>query len=302
MKRLRWRGTSTIPKFAICPLCRGRPSRQLLASDVNHHTTDARFRYMKCGSCRSWFMQPVPSDLSPYYPRTYYARRPVDVTCRLDLVLRHQTAGTLTEVGPGAGHFLRAARDAGFIVQAVERDVFTAERMRNEVGAVVVTSSDPRQALGALRTSDVVVMFHVLEHVGDPWATLEAASENLCAGGHLILSMPNPNALSFKLMGARWPHLDAPRHMYLIPYEELCSAASRAGLRPVSVTGGDDDARMYNQWTWTRAALLLTARFPSPVIRARLSHYALLALTTMTAPLERRGLRSSTYTAVFVRD
>jgi len=38
---------------------------------------------------------------------------------------------------------------------------------------------------------DVIVMNDVLEHMPDPWASLEVAKKKLVPGGHIVLSLPN---------------------------------------------------------------------------------------------------------------
>ena len=69
-------------------------------------------------------------------------------------------------------------------------------------------------------------MWHVIEHLRRPWEVIERAAANLQDGGVLAIATPNPRALQFKLLRRRWAHLDAPRHLFLIP-----SRRARASLR-----------------------------------------------------------------------
>ena len=60
-------------------------------------------------------------------------------------------------------------------------------------------------------------MFQIIEHLIDPWDTLQAAAESLLPGGVLVVATPNPGAFQFRFLRGRWTHVDAPRHTALIP-------------------------------------------------------------------------------------
>ncbi len=137
-------------------------------------------------------------------------------------------------------------------------------------------------------------MWQVVEHLADPWAVLAAAAGNLEPGGILVVATPNPDALSLRLLGARWPHLDAPRHLWLIPVAVLDEFLGARGLRRVMLTEADPGGRRWNRFTWRRA--LASAGAP-PGPAALLGGLVALALR----PLERRPGRGSCYTAVYRR-
>ena len=56
-------------------------------------------------------------------------------------------------------------------------------------------------------------MFHVLEHLHDPRAYLEAARALLKPAGALVVQVPNAACWQFRLLGAEWTGLDVPRHL-----------------------------------------------------------------------------------------
>jgi SAM-dependent methyltransferase len=59
---------------------------------------------------------------------------------------------------------------------------------------------------------DAVSLWHVLEHVDDPAAALAAIARWLRPGGVLLVGVPNLGSWQARLGGARWYHLDVPRH------------------------------------------------------------------------------------------
>jgi 2-polyprenyl-3-methyl-5-hydroxy-6-metoxy-1,4-benzoquinol methylase len=77
---------------------------------------------------------------------------------------------------------------------------------------------------------DVVVFRHSLEHVPDPVADLRRARETLRDGGVAIVSVPNFGCWQRHVFGARWFHLDLPRHRIHFDADSLRTALALAGF------------------------------------------------------------------------
>ena len=95
------------------------------------------------------------------------------------------------------------------------------EFLSKEIGVNAVNSDNPAEAIKKMGAHDVTVLWHNIEHLPDPWACLDAISQNLTPEGILVVATPNPDSFAFKLLGSLWPHIDAPRHVNLIPEELL---------------------------------------------------------------------------------
>ena len=65
----------------------------------------------------------------------------------------------------------------------------------------------------ATNSFSVITMFHVLEHLYDPSAYIQAAWRLLKPGGKLIVQVPNASCWQFLLFGEHWNGLDIPRHL-----------------------------------------------------------------------------------------
>jgi hypothetical protein len=122
-------------------------------------------------------------------------------------------------------------------------------------------------------------------------------SESLAPGGVALIAAPNPEALQFRVFGSRWTHLDAPRHLFLIPIRTLSEAATGFGLEVVDVTTTDPGTFGWNVFGW-RETMAHSARHRYPA-------HALRLLGTvpakLAAPLERRGRHGTTYTVALRR-
>jgi SAM-dependent methyltransferase len=290
-----------------CPHCGAPAHARFTAVDRNRRLSDERFPYWECERCGVIFLWPVPPDIGRFYPPDYYAlppsrralvtaSRPHDAY-KVQIVDALARARRLVEIGPGIGGFAALAQDAGYDVSVIEMDARACEFLDREVGVAVHHTDDADTALRREGPFDVVAMWHVIEHLPDPFAALSAAADALAPGGVAVIAAPNPEALQLRLFGARWTHLDAPRHLFLIPIDTLAGAARAAGLEVAAVTTTDAGALGWNRFGWSETlAHSVRHRYPAHALRLLGRVPAALA-----APVERRGRRGTTYTVALRR-
>ena len=140
--------------------------------------------------------------------------------------------GRLLDIGAGRGRFVAQARAAGWDAEGIEpsrRGVQGAraqgiELQRAGVGDAVVAG-------GRL---DAATLWHVLEHLDDPGAALERIAGWLRPGGLLVVGVPNLASVQARAGGARWYHLDVPRHRTHFTVAGLHALLYRHGLQPVA--------------------------------------------------------------------
>jgi SAM-dependent methyltransferase len=283
-----------------CVLCGAAMSFAFTVGDRNRAVGPDEFHYERCERCRTLSLANVPADLGRWYPSDYFTLPSVpeldamapSEAYKLAAVQAQVTSGRLVEVGPGFGAFARLASVAGFEVSGLELDAACVEQLRTVVGVEAIQTAAPERELAALPPSDAIVLWHSLEHLPDPGALLAAAAANLRSGGVLIAAVPNPQALQFRLLGRRWPHIDAPRHLHLMPAAAVTERAARHGLKRVALTSDDGGARHWNAFGWGRGVL-------PPAPGKLLSHGSIhlgRAIALAAAPAERRPGRGSAYT------
>lgn len=291
------------PGSSRCRRCHGAATPAWYASDRNRAVSDARFPYLRCDNCGVVWLTEVPGDIGAYYPDDYHASlAPEDLATaiadekpRVELLTAHVQPGQMVEIGPSRGVFAAAARAAGFDVLALEMDADCCAYLKREVGVRAITTATPEDVLPTLPPSRAVVMWHVIEHVPDPWRVLRAIADNLQTGGVLALATPNPRSLQARVLGARWVHLDAPRHLTLIPIDALRDEAACLGLELASSTTNDPVGVLLNRLGWERSFLRPPVMRPDP----RAAYTIGRVCTATLGGLERRGLRGAAYTAVF---
>lgn len=285
------------------PGCLPDESEWLCSTDRNRRLSDTVFHYLKCQRCGLIRQAAVPPDLANYYPNEYYelpsSQRLAEIAAadpfKIDLVRRFKAQGRLLEIGAAYGVFAFQAKRAGFDVDVIEMDARCCDHLTTVVGVNAICSAEPHNVLPMLNAYDVIALWHVIEHIPDPWSVLNAAAYNLARNGILVIATPNPDAWQLAITRSEWPHLDAPRHLYLLPINVLTEHLAAAGLKCVHCTSADRDAKRWNRFGWQR---LLMNRMPGKWTK-RAGYVAGMVIGAAFAPFEARHRRGSAYTMVF---
>jgi SAM-dependent methyltransferase len=315
-------GITTIPtpvaksgaSVVRCPTCEGVCHYWSGAKDVNRRISDETFDYYRCPVCALIFLPVIPPDLGRFYTTSYYSipisldilkRRAEGQRFKIETVQRFTKKGRILEIGPAQGEFLFLAKAAGFSVEAIEMDQRCCEFISKVIGARVVQNEDVCMALSDLEQYDVITLWQSLEHLPNPWEVLASVSKHLNPGGLLFISTPNPDSFQFRMMGSWWPHLDAPRHLSLIPSSLLVNEARKRDLIQVSVSANDTESHVWDRFGWEFAAMNMLGHQPNAALGLKILRrgfrYAGTALSVSARLVERRGFRGSSYTVVFRR-
>jgi SAM-dependent methyltransferase len=289
-----------------CRYCGGPSSSTLHTKDRNRSIGSKVFTYYRCHDCHTLFLSPLPSDLGRYYPPDYHlipsnteqlSLWAEHERYKIDIVKRFAGGGSLIEIGPGNGGFAYLAKTAGFRVRVIEMDTDCCDFLARSVGVDVVNTTEETRALEASDPADVIALWHVAEHLDDPFALLRTAARKLEPGGIIVLAAPNPAALQFRILRSRWAHIDAPRHLYLIPPDVLRSLAEACGLDLLLQTTTDEGSLGWNRFGWQFSLASVSQR---PRVRTCAMRVGGI-VADMLRPLEECEGRGSAYTMVFAR-
>jgi 2-polyprenyl-3-methyl-5-hydroxy-6-metoxy-1,4-benzoquinol methylase len=94
-----------------------------------------------------------------------------------------------------------------------ERSELAAQRARKTVGLRIYTTPLAQSGLEP-HSFDLVILWHVLEHLEEPEQYLSLINHMLRPGGLLLLEVPNYSSLQSQFSGKHWFHLDLDRHLY----------------------------------------------------------------------------------------
>jgi SAM-dependent methyltransferase len=218
-----------------CPVC-GALDFKSIYMDARDPITLDSFRIVKCSSCGAAYTIPRPVSLDRYYPRQYRAYGPFVTRIlstfyglRVSRWARIKPEGaSILEVGCGPGLMLAAFRRRGWRVFGIERNETAAETARQRLGPDTIATS--LEGLPAHARFDLIVLFQVLEHIGEPVALLRECASRLAPGGYLIANVPNFSSWQSRFAREKWMHLDVPRHLVHYTPESLNHTLKCAGL------------------------------------------------------------------------
>jgi len=235
--------------MTACLVC-GRAAFRALctATDRLYRTTQREFQIVACESCGLMRLAPVPApdELPRYYPAHYWYASDHTVAAAFEgryrrLVLHDHVrfvtralaecgeSGPVLDVGCGGGLFPRMLRELGYPAIGLDSSAEAASVAWNTNG-IPVLCADLAHAPLAEASCAGITMFHVLEHLYDPCAYLTSARALLKPNGRLIVQVPNAACWQFRLLGARWNGVDAPRHLTDFRARDLEALLGAAGF------------------------------------------------------------------------
>jgi len=152
---------------------------------------------------------------------------------RLALAWRPPPA-RLLEVGVGQGWLLAQAKEAGYEVLGADLSAEGAEIAAQSSGVRVLAGRLDQLGL-ADSSQEVILMRHVLEHLGQPLQQLREVRRILAPDGLFIGAVPNFNSLKRRLDGAEWFFLTLPYHRLHFTPRSIETLLGRADLRPARI-------------------------------------------------------------------
>ncbi|MEW6440401.1 MAG: class I SAM-dependent methyltransferase [bacterium] len=219
--------------------------------DANSGFCHDRVAYGRCESCGSLgqVCALTPQELGQAYSKSYWVEDGNSSLLqqlaiwyqRLILAWDHgrflrqelgQIKGKrLLEIGPGRGDFLRWAKAQGAEVMGWERSPQAVALLHSHgLAAESVVLEEVSQWPAPTRAWDVIVGFHVLEHLVSPAEVVAALLPRLAPQGVLVLQVPRIDSFQSRLFGRRWVGLDPPRHVTVPSLKGLRKLASHLNL------------------------------------------------------------------------
>lgn len=196
----------------------------------------------RCGRCELLFVDPPPSDdvLTAFYgseggwhashtkvsaekARAKTKRSAPELFAALDAYFpaSHPPAGQrVLDFGCGTGILLNSFQDRGWQTAGIEPSTEIAFARHQQLRTIPV---EP--------TFDLIVLYHVLEHLPRPLDILQQLAGALKVGGHCFISVPRVDAVAEH---GDWFY--CLNHTHVVGFTETClrGVLKRAGLTPVA--------------------------------------------------------------------
>ena len=247
------------------------------------------YQVAHCEACTGEFLEPQPTDavLAGIYTEDYFFGQTTDAerdrhaylksaSARKTLGLLGKTASsgaTLLDIGCGTGDFLREAVSAGYAVTGVEFSPSSAATAAARVAGTVIQGTLESAAFGG-GSFDIVASTDVIEHVRDPLSFAREVRRILKPGGVAIISTPDLDSWSHRLLGRRWVEYKI-EHLLYFNHRSLELLLRQAGftqieLRPhvkvLSVSSIVAHFRNFPIPFWTPLLTGLERMIPEPLL------------------------------------
>jgi 2-polyprenyl-3-methyl-5-hydroxy-6-metoxy-1,4-benzoquinol methylase len=233
----------------ICPLCTCGQSRLYQGITVSRGPAAGRYELRRCLACELIFVDPRPDDrlLSRLYDEDFYFStgrvfqgiaerviRQIQRT-RQRRVQRYVRSGALLDVGSGDGRFVQHMAGQGWKATGIDfsPSAQALAESRGGGGRFLCGSIFDHDFEPA--SIDLVTLWQVFEHIGEPREFLERTHAFMRPGGTFVAAVPNIEGLSARLTGERWWGLDVPRHLVHYSPQTLCRALESAGFTVMKV-------------------------------------------------------------------
>jgi SAM-dependent methyltransferase len=208
--------------IAHCTVCGASNGRRVCCR--------AGYGLMQC-ACGAMYLWPaLAADAVDHridgHPASFYA---LPAAMKVRWLQQSHARGRLLEVGCGDGHFLRAAREAGFEVCGIELDAGRASQLAHTMNVHIECSAiEHTQWPG--NSCDVVYHCDLLSHFPEPLLALQQMTRLLRPDGVLFFEVGIVGGLADKWYDAVSDR-SIPRHRWFFSEPALHRLLAQAGLR-----------------------------------------------------------------------
>lgn len=191
----------TDPSYTWITACENCGSTRWKVYGVTADNQPAHPVQCRCTECDLVFANPrlTSESLAAVY-RNYYSRYAPDQAARsmietydavartlLAEIGRSRREGALLDIGCGTGAFMARARDAGYEVSGVELSIEGVEQARGEHGLERVVHGTLEEARFGDDSFDIVVAWHLIEHVSGVGSFVDEVRRVLRPGGIVVI-------------------------------------------------------------------------------------------------------------------
>lgn len=224
------------------------------------------FELAECTSCGSLQLKDPPSDISRYYPSSYYSLQKLVLSGQLKKFLKElkytlyvsgfrflkpvfgdwlrysgvQPKSRIADIGCGNGQLLYEMHAAGF--KKLEGFDPFMDREKKLTEGLHLFKKSLFEASGEY---DLLMMHHALEHMPDPEQILSRCYELLAKGGCLLIRIPVADAQVWKEEGVNWVQLDVPRHLHIPSMKGLRALTEKIGFNVKKIVFDSTDFQFW---------------------------------------------------------
>jgi 2-polyprenyl-3-methyl-5-hydroxy-6-metoxy-1,4-benzoquinol methylase len=237
---------------APCPMGCSAGDDEIVTDRDRSYNQPGEFTVVRCRTCRLMRTNPRPTreGIRRYYPNEYAPyqdtrrmmpesappsaalwKRPLQSLLKVydaRAVPPLQT-GRMLEIGCASGVFLRLMAERGWQVEGLELSERAAALAKSQ--GFVVQIGELEGVAEPSAPYDLIVGWHVFEHLRQPLDALVRLRQWSKPGGWLAFSMPDASSWEFSFFKERWYGLQLPNHLFHYTPATLNQVLARSGWR-----------------------------------------------------------------------
>ncbi len=155
-------------------------------------------------------------------------------------IKRYHQSGKLLDIGCAVGVLLQVAKNSGFSVYGIDVASYAVKECQKK-GLPAATGTI--HTIEQKNHYDVVAAYEVVEHERDPLQTAITAQKLLKTGGLFVVTVPNSETLSARLMGKNWFGYKNKEHLFHFTRQSFYLLLKKAGFTNIKIM--KDDSRPY---------------------------------------------------------
>jgi len=216
-------------------------------------TSHESFSIGECADCGFRFTMSPPSEenIGPYYlsddyishsdlkrgitERLYHLARTFMLRRKLCLIrsINGQKTGKILDIGCGTGYFPAFMKQNGWDASGIEISEKAREYAISKFGLEVI-SPDHSECLPG-ETYDCITLWHVMEHLYDPYRWFKTFDRLLKSDGVCIIALPNSESADAGWFKENWAAYDVPRHLWHFSFSSFARLSSQNGFSVMKI-------------------------------------------------------------------
>ena len=232
-----------LKNIEFCPIC-SSAKNCVRINCIDHTVSRETFQITECSECGFLFTNPRPTDdlLASYYKseeyishtnskrgffnKLYQAVRRRTMKQKIKLIGKKR--GKLLELGSGTGDLLALCKKHGWDCTGIEPDPNARKEAKknHELDLAPLLEEKNIKKSGF----DVIMMWHVLEHIPNLNETLKIIKKGLSENGLCYIAVPNHKSLDSKIYKSAWAAYDVPRHLYHFDKSSISKIMEKHGF------------------------------------------------------------------------
>lgn len=141
---------------------------------------------------------------------------------KISLIKKYSNKKNIIDFGCGNGKFLKYMQNHNYQIQGYENNII------GKLEAIKKLSpKNIKNNINELIPSDIITLWHVLEHLQDPLNILKTLETKLKNNGIIIIAVPNYKSFDGQYYKEFWAAYDVPRHIYHYSKESFINYYSK---------------------------------------------------------------------------